>query len=147
MSASVRRYQCPSERTYVKGDPEPRTAAMLESLVLASERVVRELRPGMTSHEADRLGRDVIDDAGFGEFFVNRLAYSIGIGLPPVWWENEIMQLRPNDDRLVGAGMTFHLVPALHVPGVGFLSRSLPIVLTDHGVEPLTDLPMRVDPL
>lgn len=147
MSASIHRYQCPSERTYTKGDPDARTAHMLETLAQASERVAAEIRPGMRSHDADRLARDLIEDAGYGEFFVNRLAYSIGIGLPPVWWENEIMQLRPNDDREVQEGMTFHLVPALHVPGIGFLSCSWPIAITSHGGEPLSDLPLRVKPL
>jgi Xaa-Pro dipeptidase len=147
MSASVNRYQCPLERTYTKGVPETKTARMLEAIVEATENVLSHLRPGMTSHDADRLARNVIDEAGFGEFFVNRLAYSIGIAFPPIWWENDIMQLRPNDERLVEPGMTFHLVPALHVPGVGFLNRSMPIVVTETGCEPLSTVLLRVDPL
>jgi Xaa-Pro dipeptidase len=147
MSASVKRYQCPLERTHTKGAPNARTARMLESVVEATENVMRRLRPGITSHDADRLARNVIEKAGFGEFFVNRLAYSIGIAFPPIWWENDIMQLRPNDERLVETGMTFHLVPALHVPGVGFLNRSMPVVVTETGCEPLSTVPLRVDPL
>jgi Xaa-Pro dipeptidase len=147
MSASVRRYQGPLERTYTKGEADNRTARMLESIVAANENVLRHLRPGMTSHDADLLARSVIEEAGFGEFFVNRLAYSIGIAFPPIWWENDIMQLRPNDKRLVESGMTFHLVPALHVPGMGFLNRSMPIVVTGTGCEPLATMPLRVAPL
>jgi Xaa-Pro dipeptidase len=147
MSASIKRYQCPVERTYVKGKPDARTESMLEASIGAVEAVLADLRPGMTSHEADRIGRQVIEDAGYGEFFVNRLAYSVGIGFPPVWWENEIMQLRPHDNRAVEPGMTFHLVPALHVPGVGFVNRSLPIVVTEQGCLPLIDLPLRVETL
>jgi Xaa-Pro dipeptidase len=147
MSASIKRYQCPVERTYVRGQPDARTESMLEASIGAVEAVLADLRPGMTSHEADRIGRHVIEKAGYGEFFVNRLAYSVGIGFPPVWWENEIMQLRPSDDRLVESGMTFHLVPALHVPGIGFVNRSLPIVVTERGCEPLMDLPLRVETL
>ena len=147
MSASVGRYQCPLERTYTKGTPDAKTARMLEAIVHAAEDVISHLRPGMTYHDADRLARSVIAEAGYGVFFVNRLAYSIGIAFPPIWWENDIMQLRPNDNRLVESGMTFHLVPALHVPGVGFLNRSMPVVITEGGCEPLSTMPLRVDPL
>lgn len=147
VGASVGRYQCPLERTFVLGRADNRLTHMFDTIVESVEAVLEVARPGMTSHDVDRIAREIIDEAGYGKFFLNRLAYSFGIGYPPVWWENEIMQLRQNDQRTVRPGMVFHLVPALHVPGVGFLNRSLPVVVTDDRLEPLIDYPLRLDAL
>src|SRR5690606_5702186 len=108
---------------------------VMEALSQAAEAVLNGLRPGMTSHQGDRLARDVLDDAGYGQYMRHRAGYSIGIGYAPVWWENEIMQLRPNDQRLVEEGMTFHIVTCLGMPGVGMLNRSVSLVVTKDGAE------------
>lgn len=147
MSAAVARYQCPVERTYVYGAASPDLSRLLELVCDAAEAAISGLRPGVSSSNADALARDVFERAGVGEHFLNRLGYSFGLAYPPVWWENEIMQLRPGDDRVVREGMVFHLVPALHVPGYGFLQRSMPVTVTADGCEPLIDYPIRIDPI
>lgn len=147
LGASVQRYQCPIERTFIMEDAPPRYQAALDACAEAAEAVIDQIRPGMTSHQADKIARDLIADAGFGEFFINRLAYSFGIAFAPIWWENDIMQLRPNDHREVELNMVFHLVPALHIPEMGFMQRSQPIVVTADGGVPLIDYPLAVGPL
>jgi Xaa-Pro aminopeptidase len=147
VSASVHRYQCPVERTYSMGEPDARATDVLDSAVEATQAVLDQVKPGMTSEEADQIARDVHVANGFGDYFNNRLAYSIGIGFEPVWWENEVMQLRPLDKRVIKQGMAFHLVPGIQVPGLGLAVRSLPVVMTADGFEPLIDLPLRVSAL
>jgi Xaa-Pro dipeptidase len=151
-SASVHRYQGPIERTYVKltglDDSSGTEIQNLLSLVVACvSEVVDKLRPGMTSHDADSIAREFYVEANAQEYFINRLGYSIGLAFPPVWWENDIMQLRPNDERDLEPGMAFHLVPALHIPGAGIITQSRAVVITEDGCELLNDLPLEVDPL
>lgn len=147
MSACVRRYMCRIERTYVMGEPDPETARMLDVLVQCVEYCMQNIRAGMTSHEADKLARDFIEEAGYGQHFMHRLAYGIGVAFPPNWGEGTVLQLRPNDPTVLQPGMTVHLVPAFHVRGIGFLNRSMPVVITEKGCEPLTTMPLRVEPL
>jgi Xaa-Pro dipeptidase len=151
-SASVHRYQGPIERTYVRAGAADDAAVerlneLLGAVVAATEAAIAGLRPGLTSHEADALARDVFAEAGVGDLFVNRLGYSLGLAFPPVWWENEIMQLRPRDERVLEPGMTFHIVPALHLHGAGYMVRSRALVLTEGGCELLNDMPLEVPPL
>src|SRR5690606_35406861 len=108
---------------------------------------MQNIRAGMTSHEADKLSRDFIEEAGYGQHFMHRLAYGIGVAFPPNWGEGTVLQLRPNDPTVLEPGMTVHLVPAFHVRGIGFLNRSMPVVITEKGCEPLTTMPLRVEPL
>lgn len=147
MSASVHRYQCPVERTYTFGAPPKELERSLSTVCDAVEAAIDTIQPGMRSFEADAVVREVYERADLSRYFLNRLGYSFGLAYPPVWWENEIMQLRPGDNRVIEEGMVFHLVPALHIPGQGFLNRSMPIVITSDGCEPLIDLPVRVEPL
>lgn len=147
MSAAVHRYQCPVERTYAYRETPPELHQMLTVVADTVEAVIEGIRPGMESQQVDAIARDRYAAAGLSAHFLNRLGYSFGLAYPPVWWENEIMQLRPGDTRLVEAGMVFHLVPALHVPGLGFLNRSMPIVVTNDGCEPLIDYPIRIEPI
>jgi len=145
MSASYQRYQCPIERTYIYKGGNSAAQRLIDAALKVQETVQATLRPGMTSGEADALARGIYEDEGCARWMLNRLAYSIGIAYPPVWWENELMQLRPNDERVLEPGMTFHVVPCLYVDGVGFLNRSMPTLITETGAEPLIDLPLRVD--
>ncbi len=147
MSAAVHRYQCPVERTYTFGLPSKELERSLSTVSDAIEAAIDAIRPGMKSFEADAVVRGIYERADLDRYFLNRLGYSFGLAYPPVWWENDIMQLRPGDERVIEEGMVFHLVPALHIPGQGFLNRSMPIAVTSDGCDPLIDVPVRVKPL
>lgn len=146
MSASVGRYQCPVERSFAVGAAEGQVGQLLQLAATATEHVLARLGPGLTSAEADRVARDFWRARGREGGFTHRLAYSVGVGYPPLWWENDVMQLRPGDERLVEVGMTFHVVPGIHVEGLGFVNQSATVVITPDGCEPLCDLQLVLDP-
>ena len=102
---------------------------------------MEKIKPGMTSHEGDKVVRDAIAKAGFSDYFPVRAAYSIGVGFPPMWSENHVMSIRPNDQRVLSPGMCFHLVPALYKADLGCVCCSSPIRITETEVEALTDIP------
>lgn len=145
LSASYGRYHCPIERTYVLGEGSEAVIRVVQEVTQVTRLVLERLRPGMTSAEADGIARSAYVELGLETFFRNRLAYSFGIAYPPAWWENEIMQLRPGDERILEPGMVFHLVPCLLVPEIGFVNQSMPIVITESGCDPLIDLPLGQD--
>ena len=72
----------------------------------------------------------------------SRTAYSIGIAFAPDWGEGHILSMMQGEERLLEAGMTFHLL-AGHVvlPGLGRVKRSCcsdTILVTEDGCETLT---------
>jgi Xaa-Pro dipeptidase len=144
LSASQDRYVGPLERTFAVGKLAPEVQGVLTSVRAALNLALDKIQPGMTSHDADAIVRDFYSRRDLDKYFINRLAYAIGMAYPSVWWENEIMQLRPNDKRTVEPGMTFHLVPSLHIPGIGFIQSSMPVVITESGCSPLSDYPIDV---
>jgi Xaa-Pro aminopeptidase len=84
--------------------------------------------------------RRAIERTGFGEHFVVRAAYGIGLAFGPTWSEENVMSVRPGDERLLRPGMCFHVVPALYKEDVGAVCCSLPVVVGERGLEPLLDL-------
>ena len=51
------------------------------------------------------------------------------------------MDIKPDDQRVLKPGMTFHLTPALLIPGVAGPGFSETVLITDNGAETLTNFP------
>src|SRR5262249_54419692 len=105
---------------------------------------IAAIRPGVTSRSVDEAGRRLVDEAGLGKYWLHRTGYSIGLGFPPGWGEGHIFDLKPHDERTLQAGMTFHLVPNLLIPGIGAIGFSETVLVTKTGCQVLTHLPRRL---
>ena len=138
------RYNCMLSRTVIVGQPDRKWIAMAEASRDALDAATASMRAGVTSHEVDRAARAAMGRAGFGQYFMHRTGYSIGIGLPPDWGEGRIMSLNENDPTVLEAGMCFHLIPDLKVAHEGGVVFSESVVVTERGYERLTDFPREI---
>ncbi|MCC7273670.1 MAG: aminopeptidase P family protein, partial [Alphaproteobacteria bacterium] len=119
LASQVRHYHVPTFRVFVVGAPSDEIRRMHDASEAGMRAGMAGIGPGMTSHAADRVVRDAIEKTGYGENFVVRAAYGIGIALAPGWGETpDVMAIRPDDQRVLAPGMCFHLVPALYKEGV-----------------------------
>lgn len=140
LASCVARYHVPTFRVLALGQPSQDAIRMHAASIVGLEAGLAGIKPGITSHDADRIVRDALERAGFGEEFVVRAAYGIGIAFSATWGEAGVASLRPNDQLLVEKGMCFHLVPALYRDGVGCFCCSMPIEITERGASPLTSI-------
>ena len=131
-------------RTVSVGKPSAELKKAGEAVAGAMNALLEVVRPGVTSGEVDRAGRSVVEKAGLGKYWVHRTGYSIGVGFPPGWGEGHIMDLKPNDPRKLKAGMTFHTVPMIGIPGLGAIGCSETWAVTKTGVEVLTKTPRKL---
>lgn len=144
MGASVKRYHAAIMRTAVIGKPS--------ETVLRADSAIREglhaslelMRPGATSDEVDRACREVMAKRGFEQYHGLRLGYHIGIGYPPTWVGRGTFSLNKGGSQKLTAGMVFHVIPSLRIPGVGGLGTSETVLVTDDGAEVLTDFESRL---
>jgi len=69
------------------------------------------VRQGAACQDVDRAARAVIEEAGYGEFFIHRTGHGIGTTThePPYMVEGE--------EQLVEAGMCFSIEPGIYLPG------------------------------
>jgi len=123
-------------RTAFLGSPPAEVAAMLEAVVEAQRAAMAAMRAGqITAEEADRTARDVLDEAGYGDYFTHRLGHGIGVTV------HEPPYLETGDRTVLQEGMTFTVEPSSRVPN-GYACRVEDVVVvTPGGAVPLTQAP------
>ena len=140
MASVVARYNTPIFRVSVIGEPSDELKRFHDASRTGLEAGLKNIRPGITSGEADRVIREAVEKTGYGEYFVVRAGYGIGLAFSPAWDESRVMIVRPGDSTVLEAGMCFHMVPALYKEGLGAVCCSLPVEITDDGPKPLTSI-------
>ncbi|MGW2223768.1 M24 family metallopeptidase, partial [Nonomuraea sp. NPDC001684] len=72
-------YCSDSTRTYSVGEPPAEFAAYYEVLRRAQEAACAAVRPGVSCESIDAAAREVIAEAGYGDYFIHRTGHGIGI--------------------------------------------------------------------
>ncbi len=92
--------------------PVPAEFAELYDVLFASQAAgVAASGAGGQCQDVDRAARRVIDDAGFGEYFIHRTGHGIGMEA-----HEDPYMIEGNDEPLV-AGHAFSVEPGIYVPG------------------------------
>jgi Xaa-Pro dipeptidase len=138
---TIERYSGALMRASTIGQPSDKIRHLAEVCVESLNRAIEAIKPGVTCGEVDQACRGVIERAGYYEYFRKRTGYSIGLGYPPDWGEGHILSLKRDDPTPLRPGMTFHMPPALRVPGECGVGFSETVLVTDSGCEVLTNFP------
>ncbi|GAB3349775.1 M24 family metallopeptidase [Amycolatopsis echigonensis] len=129
-------YNSDSTRTYSIG--EPRDADVAETYAVlqrAQQAAVDAVRPGATAESIDKAARDVIDAAGFGEYFIHRTGHGIGLDV------HEEPYIIKGNALPLEAGMAFSVEPGIYQPGRWGARIEDIVLVTDSGVEPVNTRP------
>jgi Xaa-Pro dipeptidase len=131
-------------RTVAVGGGSPRFPELAAVLDQALDAAIEAIAPGRTCGEIDQACRTPIEEAGLGQWFRKRTGYSIGLGFAPDWGEGHIASLRAGDPMQLEPGMTFHIPPAVRIPGETVYGVSETVAVTQTGCELLTSFPRRL---
>jgi Xaa-Pro aminopeptidase len=132
----VEGYNSDSTRTYAVGEPRDADVADTYAVLQAAQQAaVRAVRPGITAQDVDAAARQVIADAGFGEYFIHRTGHGIGLDVheEPYIVNGNTLPLEP--------GMAFSVEPGVYLPGRWGARIEDIVVVTEDGVEPLNNQP------
>ncbi len=116
-----------------------------ETVLAAIRAAAQAMRPGVSGQSVDAAARAVITGAGYPEFMyatghqLGRLAHDGGGLLGPLWDRYGAAPTYPLE-----AGQVYTLEPGLAIPGYGYMGIEEDVVLTEHGVEFLSDLQDRL---
>ena len=92
-------------------------------------------RPGATCHEVDAAARGVIEDAGFGKWFVHRTGHGLGLSVHEPPW---IMR---GEDVALQEGMVHSIEPGIYLPGEFGVRLEEIVHVTAEGCERFSGLP------
>ncbi|WP_199615960.1 M24 family metallopeptidase [Paenibacillus alkalitolerans] len=130
--ANYEGYLCDLTRTVFVGKPSEKHKEIYNIVLEANMTVLERIRPGMSSKEADSLGRDVIGKYGYGDYFGHGLGHGFGLEIH----ENPFMSQQRETELL--PGMVLTVEPGIYIPGFGGVRIEDDILLTETGVEVLT---------
>jgi Xaa-Pro aminopeptidase len=93
---------------------------------------LKRVLPGVKSTDPDTAARDVIKNAGFGEYFGHGLGHGVGLAT------HEGPRLSPDKSVELKQGMVVTVEPGIYIPGKGGVRLEELVVLEKQGPRILT---------
>ena len=119
-------------RTYVaSGDTDPEFAKYYAVLLDAQKRACDAVRPGVTAESIDAAARDVITEAGYGDYFIHRTGHGIGLEV------HEDPYIVSGNTTALEPGMCFSIEPGIYLSGRHGARIEDIVAVTDDGGERL----------
>lgn len=122
-------------RTVAFGEPSTKQKEVYETVRKAEQAAVDAVKPGVKAMELDKIARDIITEAGYGEFFTHRLGHGLGISV------HEFPSVTGNNEMALIEGMVFTIEPGIYDPSITGVRIEDDVVVTKDGVEVLTKYP------
>jgi Xaa-Pro aminopeptidase len=130
-----RGYCSDTTRTFVVGEPSAEVGAAHAVLATAQAAARAAVHPGVTCEDVDRAARDVIDDAGYGEYFIHRTGHGIGLEV------HEHPYIVSGNTEPLEQGMTFSIEPGIYLPGRFGMRIEDIVACAEDGVDELNRSP------
>jgi len=132
--ASIQGYCSDLTRTIAIKHVKPELAFIHDVVAQANAAGRTCARAGKTAGEVDQAARKVIEDAGYGEYFIHRTGHGLGMEA------HEEPYIFGGNPRVLAPGMTFTVEPGIYLPGLGGVRIEDNIVITHSGAESLSNL-------
>jgi Xaa-Pro aminopeptidase len=129
-------YRSDCTRTYAVGrGPDAEVAEWYAVLQAAQRTATAAVRPGVTAEQVDAAAREVIAEAGWGEYFIHRTGHGIGLDT------HEAPYIVAGNDLALVPGMAFSVEPGIYLPGRCGARIEDIVVCTEDGVTTVNDGP------
>ncbi|WP_150461356.1 M24 family metallopeptidase [Nesterenkonia ebinurensis] len=115
-------------RTWSLGPASTHLKEIHTVVLEANQAGLAAVRPGVTAESIDAVVRGVIEDAGYGEYFLHRTGHGIGLEV------HEPPYLVAGDTTVLEEGMTFSIEPGIYLPDeLGVRIEDIVVVTAEGG--------------
>ena len=141
--AVYRGYHSDMTRTVALGFCGDEQRNVYETVLRAQKAGIDAVRPGVACKDADAAARQVISDAGFGEYFGHGTGHGVGVEI------HEKPTVNPRSREALSAGDVVTVEPGIYLPGkFGVRIEDMLLVTPDgHSNFTNTDKELRVLPI
>ena len=129
--AKVDGYCSDMTRTVAVGEPSEKLREIYEIVLRAQEAAQAALAPGKNCADMDKIARDIIAAAGYGECFGHSLGHGVGIDI------HEEPRLSSRSTDILAPGHIVTVEPGIYVPGLGGVRIENTCVITEDGYKAL----------
>lgn len=114
-------------RTVFFGRPTEEQKRVYDLVKAANAAGRAAVRPGVPLKEVDAAARKVIEDAGYGKYFIHRTGHGIGLEV------HEFPDVSAASDAVCEPGMVFSVEPGIYLPGKFGVRVEDLVAVTDAG--------------
>lgn len=133
-------YPADITRTFCLGTPTAEMQKIFDAVYRANEAARKVARAGVRCGDVDKAARDVIESAGYGEFFTHRTGHGLGLEV------HELPQIAKGVDDILAEGMVFTIEPGIYLESIGGVRIEDNMFITANGAESLTSYPRELKP-
>ena len=128
-------YHSDMTRTVAVGNISDEQKEIYNIVLSAQKAALKILKKGLPCCDADKAARDIIKNAGYGDYFGHSTGHGVGIEI------HEKPNLAPKSDHILEVGNIVTVEPGIYIPdkfGVRIEDMAL---ITENGCENLTSTP------
>lgn len=125
-------------RTVFVGSITPEEEKIYNIVLEANIQAENYTIEGVTAESIDQKAREVIRDAGYGKYFINRTGHGIGI------CGHEAPYITPGNKQVIEKGMAFSIEPGIYLPDKFGVRIEDIVVITKNGTEVLSKFPKKI---
>ncbi len=133
--ATVDGYHSDMTRTVILGTPSEKQKEIYETVLRAQTESLAVLKEGISGFDADKVARDVITAAGYGDNFGHGLGHGVGVEI------HESPNLSPRSKHTLTAGNVVTDEPGIYLPGEFGVRIEDMALITESGHINLTSCP------
>ncbi|NLY37634.1 MAG: aminopeptidase P family protein [Tissierellia bacterium] len=119
-------------RTICVGKASEKQKEIYHVVLKAQKEALKAIKPGAICKDIDKVARDIITEAGYGENFGHGLGHAVGLEV------HENPRLNMVDESILKAGMVVTDEPGIYIPGFGGVRIEDIILVTETGSEILS---------
>jgi Xaa-Pro aminopeptidase len=140
-AAPVWGYNAELERGMVVGPPTDDMRRLFDHMRAAQQTAFDAFRPGVTCADVDRAVLGYFEANDLLPYWQQHVGHAIGLR------NHEAPFLDVGDHTPVEPGMVFTIEPGVYAPGLGGFRHSDTVLVTEDGIEILTDYPSDIESL
>ena len=122
-------------RTVVVGKADSKQKEIYDIVLKAQTTAIASLKNSMACSDADKVARDIITDAGYGENFGHSLGHSVGIEI------HEMPVFSPKSTDVLQNGNVLSVEPGIYIDGWGGVRIEDLVAVSDGEIVNLTASP------
>jgi Xaa-Pro dipeptidase len=119
-------------RTIALGEPSPEARRIYELVQAANAAGRAAVKPGASGESIDRAARAVIEEGGYGQYFIHRTGHGLGMEV------HEPPYIVGGNREPLPVGATFTVEPGAYVAGLCGVRIEDNVIVTEDGAETLT---------
>ncbi len=81
-----------------------------DTVLKAHDNAIAKARSGMKANKVDALTRDIVTQAGFGEYYVHSTGHGVGLDI------HEMPYISAKSDTIIEDGMVYTIEPGIYIP-------------------------------